>query len=501
MSDHHDMGLITCQGMRDLEEAAFRQGVSAEALMDIAGRRLGEALKRFYPTPGTAVAYLGRGNNSGDALVALRVLLEAGWKIAARCPYAPPELGVLPRRKLRQLENLVLEERPFGPLDTSRPLLLIDGLLGIGARGPLRDPLAALAAEMNDLREHHGASIAAVDIPSGLNGDTGEPYDGAVQADLTVTIAVAKTGLVADDATNYVGRLELIPLEDLPPPPGGDELITQQGLRPLISPRAFDCHKGRAGRVGIVAGSRGMLGAAVLAATGALRGGAGLVTLYVREELYLPALAAGPPPEAMVKPIANYREVLSDSHHALAIGPGLGSPQGDDRTAFLELLAQAKCPLVVDADALNLIAEEGPATHLRTSMVITPHPGEMLRLFPEGASHDRAETARQFVQRHSCTLLYKGARTIITAPGQPLSYNTTGTPAMATGGQGDVLTGLLGALLASGLSPLMASCAAAWLAGRASEIARAGGESEQSLLATDTANALGRAYSALRGTP
>lgn len=502
MSDHSAMGLITCQGMRDLEEAAFRRGVSAEALMDKAGRRLGEALVRLIPGPGTAVAYLGRGNNAGDALIALQVLRAAGWKIAARCPYSPTELGVLPRRKIRQLGDIALEVDPFESMDSTRPLLLIDGLLGIGARGPLRDPLAALAAEMKELRESRGATIASVDIPSGLNGDTGEPSPGAVRADLTATIAAPKVGLLADSATRYVGRLELIPLEELSPSSdGGDRLTTHHHLRALLPPRAFDSHKGNAGRLGIVAGSRGLLGAAILAATGALRGGAGLVTLYVLEPLYPCLLAAGPPPEAMVKPIVSYREVLSDSHDALAVGPGLGHLRGDDRKALLEILAQADCPLVVDADALNVIAEEGPANHLHKGMVITPHPGELLRLFPEASSLDRAETARQFVNRQPCTLLYKGARTIITAPGEALSYNCTGTPAMATGGQGDVLTGLLGALLAGGLPSLGAAQAAAWLAGRASELAQAGGESEQSLLASDTARELGRAFLSLREAP
>ena len=166
--------------------------------------------------------------------------------------------------------------------------------------------------------------------------------------------------------------------------------------------------------------------------------------------------------------------------------------------AQLEILAKANWRLVVYADALNLIANEGPANHDHKGMVITPHPGELLRLFPEAHSLDRAETARQFVNRHPCTLLYKGARTIITAPGEALSYNCTGTPAMATGGQGDVLTGLLGALLAGGLPSLGAAQAAAWLAGRASELAQASGESEQSLLASDTARELGRAFLALR---
>ena len=492
------MGLVSCQEMRALEENAFRAGVSAEALMDKAGRRMGEALVRLYPRPGTAVAYLGRGNNGGDALVALQVLRAAGWRIAARCAHEPTDLGALPRRKLRELQEVPLNRDPLNPADLPRPLLLIDGLLGIGARGPLRDPLGALAAEMNDLRTQEGATIAAVDIPSGLNGDTGEPCEGAVRADLTATIAVPKSGLVEDIATNFVGRIEVVPLEELPPPGSGDRVTTPRELRPLLPPRLFDTHKGNAGRVGLVAGSRGLIGAAVLAATGALRGGAGLVTLYVLEDLYPLMISAGPPPEAMVKPIADYRDVLSESPDVIAVGPGLGSPQGVGRDAISELMANFGGPLVVDADALNLIAEEGPATHLHPRMVITPHPGELQRLFPEAGTLPRADAARQFVQRHPCTLLFKGARTIVTGPGQPLHFNSTGTPAMATGGQGDVLTGLVAALLAGGQAPLDAARTAAWLAGRASELAQIAGQSEHSLLARDTAAWLGEAFCALR---
>ena len=494
------MGLLSCQEMRDLEEAAFRAGVSAEELMDKAGRRLGRALVVHFPRSGTAVACLGRGNNGGDALVALQVLRAAGWRIRVRCPYDPHELGILPRRKLRELGEIAVEQETLGAADLDRPLLLIDGLLGIGARGPLREPLAGLAAEINELRETSGARVAAVDIPSGVNGDTGEVYEGAVRADLTVTIAVPKSGLVADAATDHVGRLEVVELEELPAPEGGDRVTTAAGLRPLLPPRPFGTHKGQAGRIGIVAGSKGMLGAAVLAAQGALRGGGGLVTLYVLEDLYPLVLSLAPPAELMVKPIGRYHEVLDENLDALAIGPGLGRPEGARRSALLDIMSASHGPRVIDADALNLIAAEGTEGFLDQGMLITPHPGELVRLFPEAGELCRAEAARQFVARHPCTLLYKGARTIVTAPGEDLHYNSTGTPGMASGGQGDVLTGLLAALLGGGLAPLDAARAGAWLAGRASELALAGGwASEQSLLAGDTATHLGAATLDLQG--
>ncbi len=491
------MGLIDCQGMRQLEEEAFRSGVCAEALMDKAGRRLGEAVDGLSSGPGRVVAYVGRGNNGGDALVALQILRAAGWKIAARCPYAPLELGILPRRKLRELGEIELQGAPFEPGDRDTPLLLIDGLLGIGARGPLREPLVALASEMNALRRSAGAQVVAVDIPSGLDGDTGEPCEGAVEADLTATIAVPKCGLLEDTALNHVGRLELIALEELPPPAAGDRLTTARDLRGLLPRRKFGTHKGEAGRVGIVAGSRGMLGAASLAALGALRGGAGLVTVYVLERDYDLLVSSGMPPEAMIRPVGNYSEVGVAGQDALVIGPGLGNLPERDRGPLWQLLEGADCPRVVDADALNLLASAGAPCPGGDRMLLTPHPGEMRRLLPEAEGLSRAETAQRFVQAYGCTLLYKGARTIVTAPGEDLHYNSTGNPGMATGGQGDVLSGLLGALVAGGLPLLDAARAGAWLAGRASELALAGGESVESLLAGDTARALGGAFRAL----
>lgn len=238
-----------------------------------------------------------------------------------------------------------------------------------------------------------------------------------------------------------------------------------------------------------------------MTATGALRGGAGLVTLYVTEKLHPLMIAAGPPPELMVKPLSGYGEVLQEPLDVLAVGPGLGRPKSKaGRRELFEVLADFPGPVVLDADGLNLVASSGPNKHLRSGMILTPHPGEMERLFPESAAMGRAEAARAFVETHPVTLLLKGARTVITAPGQPCFFNTTGTPGMAGGGQGDVLTGLIAALAAGGMDLTEAACCGAWLAGRASEIALGrGGESEESLLATDTAGALGAAFAELRG--
>lgn len=492
------MGLLSCHEMRELERRAFRKGISAESLMDKAGKRLGEALVDLYSGPGTAVAYVGKGNNGGDALVALRVLRSAGWKVVVRSAFQPLEFGALPRQKLRELGDIEVQRDRWELEMNPGPLLLLDGLLGIGANGALRDPIGALAAEMNALRESGGAEIVAIDVPSGVNADDGRVEDGAVQADLTATIAVPKKGLVAESALMHVGRIEVIALEELPDSGSGDELTTGPKLRGLFPPRDYGTHKGEAGRVGVVAGSRGMLGAGCLAALGALRGGAGLVTLYVLEEDYPFMISTALPPEVMVKALSNYDEVMDAAHAALVIGPGLNGSGKLEKTGLLNLLESCRMPMVVDAEALNLISAMGLSGRIKSHMVLTPHPGEMSRMFPAAEELSRAECARAFVKLHPCTLLYKGARTIVTSSGQDLHYNVTGNPGMASGGQGDVLSGVLGALLARGLSGLDAARSAAWLAGRASEIALKKHQSPESLVASDTARALGGAFRALR---
>lgn len=318
------MGAVTADEMRKLEEEAFRQGSTAAGLMEIAGRRLGLAVSKFFPQPGTAVAFLGKGHNAGDALVALRILRDAGWRIAVRAAYPPLEWATLTRSVFRDLGEVPSLET-LEPEEVVRPLVLIDGLLGIGARGGLREPLTVMAAEMRHLREVAGARIVAVDLPSGVDPDDGEIYPGAVHADLTLMIGAPKKGLLLAKAADAVGALGLIPLKELPVPDGGAlRMISPQTLAIGRAPRPFDFHKGRAGRVGVLAGSSTYTGAAVLAATGALRGGAGLVTLYVPPEA-VAVISAKCPPEVMVRGVSMPEELLEFRHDSLVVGPGLGT--------------------------------------------------------------------------------------------------------------------------------------------------------------------------------
>ncbi len=490
------MGAVTAADMRAMEASAASHGWSEARLLTHAGQRLGHALAAFFPTPGTLIAYLGKGHNAGDALVAMRVLQEDyGWQTAARSGFPPEEWAPLTRAKWQEaMPGCMLETTPDWR-ELRRPLILLDGLLGIGGCGPLREPLATLAREMAWLRHHAGARVAAVDLPSGVDPDTGDIPAGAVTADVTFMIGAAKRGLLTASAAAATGALALVPVEPLSPPPGGElELISPLTLTNGKSPRPFDFHKGMAGRVHILAGSPNYTGAAVLAASGALRGGAGLIVLYVPPAAAA-TITAKCPCEIIVRTCDNPLEMLENQPEALVIGPGLGTVGEGYAKDLRQLIDRATVPMVLDADALNLMAQGGWLDALKDNHVLTPHPGEFRRLAPDLADLPRETAARAFVARHPVTLVLKGCRTLVTRRGDPLWCNATGSPAMATGGQGDLLAGVLGAQLAAGTPPVAAAAISAWLCGRAAELALTDRQfSEESLTPGDQLARLGAAF-------
>lgn len=490
--------ILTPAEMAAAEAQLFATGVEAEPLMDRAGAGIADALRQFFPEPGTVLTFVGDGHNGGDALVAARHLADAGWQVQLRLVGNKDSLKPLTRKKLDELGDRATAWHETG----TRPTLIIDGLLGIGASGELRPAYAAAAAQIDTMRQSGGTRVAAIDIPSGLDGTTGEPHAGAVCADFTITVGYPKSGLVADAAAAHVGRIALVPLPQIVPRDGDGDgkalLNVAGGSARLLAPRPPDTHKGRTGRVGIVAGSPGYTGAAVLASTAALRGGAGLVTLFARPDNY-PALAAAAPPEVMVRPVDSYAEIANVELDALAVGPGLGS--GDWDEAVLHLLLHDPRPVVVDADALNLLARHDPTALAAAAgpRLLTPHPGEMARL-DGGAASGRRERAENLAAATSATVLLKGALTVIaSAADEPTVFNSTGNPGMATGGVGDTLTGLCAALAAGGLDLHRAACCGAWLNGRAAEIAIShGGQSHESLAASDLPTHFGAAFESLR---
>ncbi|HRJ74138.1 MAG TPA: NAD(P)H-hydrate dehydratase [Terrimicrobiaceae bacterium] len=482
--------------MKRIEEAAFSRGVPAAGLMEEAGRGIARIVRDFHPVPGRCVVFAGKGHNAGDAFVAARHLAAWGWRIDLRLAFPPPELAPLAAEMLARVPDT------SGTEPASSALVAIDGLLGIGARGEPRGAVAEAIAALNGLREQEGAWTLAIDLPSGLDGDSGVPAAVCVRADLTAAIACAKSGLVADSAVNAVGRLAVVPLDALPAPESRWRVTLPQEVRHWLPVRAFDTHKGMCGRLGIVAGSPGFFGAARMCSAAAVHAGGGLVTVYALPES-APLLAALCLPEVMVKTVSSYREALRDSLDVLAIGPGLGRDHDAD---VLALIRDARQPVIVDADALNALSQDPALLGVCAGpRLLTPHPGEMQRLFPQNA-RTRREWLEDFLERYPATLLLKGARTLIGRRGGDRFYNTTGNPGMASGGMGDVLTGVCTALAAQVCGPdddhlLHAAVLGAWLCGRAAEHEVFGSSgSPESLSATAVIGNLGPAFRALRSS-
>ena len=491
---------VTGKQMQAIEEAAFARGVSAAGLMVEAGSAIARSITGSFPTTGLAIAFLGKGNNGGDALVALKKLRAVGWKLAVRLEHPIEELSPLAKEHLCDLgQEYLYSSKSLDELvhSSSHPIILLDGLVGIGAKGPLRQPLAELAEEMKRL-QGIGAIVYAMDIPSGVDTDTGEVYPCAVIADVTCSVALPKIGILQSSAVNHVGGIDHLPLRELQTDENSDvELITPSSWDKRY--RNFDFHKGMAGRVGILAGSPGMLGAACIAARGALLAGAGLVTIFCPESIF-EAMSIKAPDEVMVSLISNSTETKSfENLHALVIGPGLGSPQNAQSTSaeltplILKLFNSTRLPVLIDADGLNLLATTDLLGSLSEDTILTPHPGEMLRLYPQAKDESsREETIENFCKESPATILFKGARTLIKKQGSPCYVNGRGHAGMATAGQGDLLSGVIGALRAQGYNSLHASCMGAWICGRASELASIG-SAKESLTTSQTASYIPRA--------
>lgn len=472
--------ILTAAQMADAERSAFARGESAEHLMEIAGRRMAEFVEQFHPRPGTCRVFAGKGHNGGDVLVAARYLAEAGWRIEIEPLFSNQDLAPLTAKNLA----LIPAKTPPAP---AYPLVILDGLLGIGSSGEPREPAASAIRRINELRYEKAAWVLAADLPSGLS----------VEADATLTMGFAKTSLLADAATNFVGRLGIASLPGLEAPPDADpaEVLGAENLRHLLPPRSFDSHKGTYGRVAIVAGSQNYPGAARLCSAAAVHAGAGLVTLFVPAEI-APTLSASVIPEVMVAPIENFTELLGKKFDAVAIGPGLGRGRDEMARAFVR-----DCPLpcVVDADALNAISEAPEVLKSCAGpRLLTPHPLELERILPRQNLPRRA-WLEAFVSEFPATLLLKGARTIVGQSGFAPAYNSTGHPGMGSGGMGDVLTGVCAALIAQGKSPFEAGKLGAWVCGRSAEIAlRDGRFSQESLSASAVIDHLGEAFHDLR---
>ena len=504
------MQLPTAQEMKNLDRAATENfGIPSIILMENAGlgtvhmieKGLGSCHNTF------ALLFVGPGNNGGDGLVIGRHLHQRGCQPLFFFLVNPDSLQGDAAVNLQITRNLKL---PFHLVDTPAkvqtiPVLLqqfeahgwpcyavIDAIFGIGLDRQVTGHFADTINLINSENFCRACPVVAVDTPSGMDADTGKIYGSCVQADYTATYCCAKPAHFIHGSSSWCGKLQVI---DIGIPPEAiqqakitTELATRENCTPLLSSlaRGKASHKGSHGNLLLLAGSTGKTGAAILAAKGALRGGAGLVNLCVPHDLNLifeTALA-----EAMTHPLTNSRHYLSvddwptineqlNSKQAIVIGPGIGlAPKTAE--LVLRIYHTAQCPVIIDADALTVLATHrdqlaapgGPR-------IFTPHPGELARLLDTSATDIQenrlaaALSGRNLFRnsQHETVMILKGAGTIIAASNGSSTINTTGNPGMATGGMGDVLTGIIGALICQGLSPLHAAVASVYLHGAAAD--------------------------------
>jgi NAD(P)H-hydrate epimerase len=455
--------------------------------METAGTAVAEEILARWPA-GRVVVFAGGGNNGGDGLVAARLLHGAGRTVELVLFFDPPPASGDAALQWRLLEPLGLPTSRIGSAEEARVAALrardaacvVDALLGTGLTGDVREPLRS-AIEALDAA---GVPIVAVDAPSGLDGATGRVRGAAARAAVTVTLGFPKPGLFLGEGPERVGRLVLAPLGYSPAAleAAGDdplEWIPLAAARVALPPRRHDAHKGSAGRLLVVAGSAEYRGAAVLASKAALRSGVGLCVVAAPAGAAALVLEASPEAIAVALPAragglgaraADLVARAATQADAVAIGPGLGTGPGVRKVVLAAL--SAPCPAVVDADALNALAGDPSPVVRSAPVVLTPHPGELGRWLGRSArevDEARVEAAREAAERWRAFVVLKGSPTVVADPDGGAALNLTGNPGLATGGSGDVLTGLLGSLLAQGVPAPLASRAAVCLHGLAAD--------------------------------
>lgn len=509
------MRVLNAAQMREADRRTIHEiGIPSLVLMENAGRQVVAAMETVHGDLAEhQVAVLcGRGNNGGDGFVVARTLLQRGvdvsvfliGRVADVRGDARVNLDILGRLGLTVVEIGDSQDWELHFSEIQDSTIIVDAMFGTGLNAPLSGLLETVVADVNT----SGIPVVAIDLPSGLSADSHEPIGDSIEAGVTIALGAPKLSLVLPPAETRAGDIVIadigIPTEVIEAVDGPRvELLTRAATRELLTPRTADSHKGDYGRVLIVAGSRGKTGAAYLSAVGALRAGAGLVTVATPSSCQ-PILAAMAP-EFMTEPLDETPDgidpdavdlMLETARDVIAIGPGLGQSPGTQ--AFIRsLVDRATLPLVIDADGLNAFAGEPEALAGREgrTVIITPHPGEMARLVgvsTEEVQADRLEIARRFAVAHHVYVVLKGHRTLIATPEGTVFINPTGNPGMATGGTGDVLTGMVAASLAQLLDAEAACKLSVYLHGLAGDLAEAD-EGEVSMTAGDLAAHIGDA--------
>ncbi|HKY62617.1 MAG TPA: NAD(P)H-hydrate dehydratase [bacterium] len=466
------MKILNGDQAAQLDRLSIRKhGISAAALMARAARACAEALHRRLQPKSKIVIVAGPGNNGGDGLAMAGELAGRGHSVQVYCHGGPEKYSP-------EARGYYEKARPFLQPPARLPAALhvadavVDAIFGIGLKRPVAGAIAKSLKAMNRAK----AFKLAVDMPSGVSADSGEALGEAFRADLTVTFETPKRGQVLPPAWDHVGRLEVAPIglsaAELRRMKTDAEWVDEKFAATFLKPRSLGSNKGRSGKVWVLAGSKTMPGAGYLCARSALRAGAGLVTWALPEDAHrrIDLRYA----EVMLFPFENFSALGAKlaAADAVAVGPGWG--RGAAAGAFLRSwLGCRRPPTVFDADALNLLAEIPSAMKsLRPRDVLTPHWKEMSRLagIPLAEiAEDPWRRAREFARRRRCLLVLKGYRSLIATPEGRLYVNSSGGPNLATGGAGDVLTGLIAGLIAQGLKPAAAAVVGVFLHGQAGD--------------------------------
>ena len=501
------MQILLAEEMRALDRAAEEEiGIPGLVLMENAGRAVADAAEKLLGAccHKKVLIFAGKGNNGGDGSGAGRWLHNRGAEVTLVLACTAEELSGSAADELQyfiacgatvlevtdaddnlrfaEIENLAL-----------RADLLIDALLGTGFSGRMRPLFIRLCGCINRVKEKNPVCrVLAVDIPTGVNADTGEADVSAVRADATVTMALPKLGLYLYPGAEHAGEVQVadigMPASLLQEAAVNRTLITKETVKTMLPSRPKNAHKGSAGRVAVVAGSCGYVGAAALSSFAAVKSGAGLVTLLTPENTR--EILAVKLTEVMVKglPVSDNRlvteealEVVSealDKADVLAIGPGFGVSE-ETGSLIREILVTVAVPCVIDADAITALKDHTELlSHMLAEKVLTPHPGEMSRITGIRIGEiekNRVEVARLYAEKWQAVIVLKGVPTVVALPDGTVYLNTAGTPAMATGGSGDVLTGLIASLIGQGLTVADAAVAGVYLHGLAGELAAKGG--------------------------
>ncbi len=514
------MKILNASQMREIDRLTIEEvGIPGPVLMENAGREIFREIERRFPHlhEEKIVIVAGKGNNGGDGLVVARHLANHGAKPLVLLLATEDEVkgDAALNLSIARAAGLDVREvksgedwrRRKGPL--AEATVIVDAIFGTGLLRPA-EGLQARAIE--DINASRGFKVA-VDIPSGLSSDSFELIGPAVQADLTVTLGAPKIAHVLPPAEGLVGELVVadigLPRRLLEDPALKLEVPGRRALQPVFERRKNDTHKGTYGHVLVISGSFGKTGAAVMAGKAALRTGAGLVTVATPASC-LPIIARSmaelmtePLPETPEKtiaaPAADRAAALARGKEAVLVGPGLSTHASTGEFLY-NLLPKLSGPAVIDADALNLLGlRPEMLARLPRPAVLTPHPGEFARLTGLSTAEvlkRRLELAPAFAAKHNVYLVLKGYRTLVAAPDGRLFINPTGNPGMATGGSGDVLSGILASLLAQVKDPFLSALAGVYVHGLSGDLA-AEALSEKALVAGDIIRYLPKAWKCL----